>query len=381
MIIDRDYAEKLLYGSLILGCGGGGNERTGRESFEAAFAMAEEKGSKIELISVEELQKRNPDGGVIVTISGVGSPAATTSYVSPDYYPRLMELLETQIDGRIIGFVACEIGGSSTFEPFVPAALTGIPIVDAPCDGRAHPLGLMGALGLEKTGRPVVQVAVGGKKGEDETAGKYVEIAVKASVESAASLIRNAASQAGGFIAVARNPVDVNWLSENAAMGAYAQTYELGCIWKKMIDQGMNREEIASSLALCLSGEVIFNGTLTEYRCDTANALDQGMIRITEGESSVSVTFFNEYMTVETNNGIRKATFPDGIILIGEDGRPYSSAMLSDCKGKKFTLLATSYKNLKIPAGLRHRNGYRTVESILNQEMISFLDRDQFFLD
>ena len=211
MKFTREHAEYLSLGSLLLGCGGGGNVQQGINAYEAAFRNAEERGNSIEVITVEELAARHPEGGVIVTISGVGSPASPTSYTPPEYYPRLMELLQKQLEGQqIIGFISCEIGASNTFEPFVPASILGVPVIDAPCDGRAHPLGLMGSLGLEKKQLPVVQCAVGGRKGENGTAGQYVEISVSGSVESCAALIRNSSAQAGGFVMVARSKNTAN---------------------------------------------------------------------------------------------------------------------------------------------------------------------------
>jgi DUF917 family protein len=386
MIIDKEYAKCLSYGSQLMGFGGGGSEEDGIALYEDAFRIAAEKKHDIKIISVDELVKANPNGGVVVTISGVGSPASEEAYAPPEYYPRLMELLQTQLGDStdIVGFIACEIGASSTFEPFIPAAMLNIPVIDAPCDGRAHPLGLMGALGLEKKGFSVIQVGLGGKKGEDGKAGKYLEISVNGSVESASALIRNAASQAGGVVSVARNPVDLNWIEDNAAIGAYKQAYDLGAFWKAALESGVDTGKLSAALAKQLNGEILCRGKLTDYRCDTANALDNGSFSITDTTAGcpVSITFFNEFMTLESADGSRKYTFPDGIVLIGEnDKRPYSSAMLNKHLGEKFFVIATKHENLVIPTGLRYRHSYEMVEEILNQDMIKYLDHDGFFLD
>ncbi len=388
MIFTREHAEYLSLGSLLLGCGGGGNVQQGINAYEAAFRCAEERGNSVEVITVEELAERHPEGGVIVTISGVGSPVSPTAYTPPEYYPRLMELLEKQLDGQqIIGFISCEIGASNTFEPFVPASILGVPVIDAPCDGRAHPLGLMGSLGLEKMKLPVVQCAVGGRKGENGTAGQYVEISVKGSVESCAALIRNSSAQAGGFVMVARNPIDINWLSENTAAGAFAQTMELGRAWKEMLDAGTPAEEMAEKVCRMLGGRVVCTGKLTDYSCITENALDHGEFNICSEEGSYNITFFNEYMTLDDGDGRRLFTFPDGIMLIGSDRKSYSSAMLaravedSSAEGMTFSVVSVDYENLKIPTGLRYRSGYHTCENILGREMIPFLEPRSLFLD
>ena len=385
MILNKTHAEELLRGSLVLGCGGGGNEAKGRNLFEAAFKAAEEKGGVIELISVEELMSRKDDG-VVVTISGVGSPSSKTAYTPPEYYPRLLELLQQQVDKEIIGFVPCEIGGSSSFEPFLPAALMGVPVIDAPCDGRAHPLGIMGSLGLEKKGIPVVQAAVGGHKGADGSAGQYVEIAVTCSLESASSLIRNASSQAGGFIAVARNPVTAEWIEKNGACGAYMQTLEIGHLWKHLIDNGASAEEIAAKTAEIINGKVIGTGKISAYNCATDNALDNGSFSFVADDRCYDITFFNEYMTLEAD-GKRISTFPDGIIFIGEDRKAYSSAMLAAAaaegrlEDKKFILIVTPHGNLMIPTGVRYRDAYDTIEKTINKDMISYLEKDELFID
>ena len=387
MIFTREHAEYLSLGSLLLGCGGGGNVQQGINAYEAAFRNAEERGNNIEVITIEELRERHPEGGVIVTISGVGSPASPTSYTPPEYYPRLMELLQKQISDKIIGFISCEIGASNTFEPFVPASILGVPVIDAPCDGRAHPLGLMGSLGLEKKQLPVVQCAVGGRKGENGTAGQYVEITVNGSVESCAGLIRNASAQAGGFVMVARNPVDIQWLSDNAAAGAFAQTIELGRIWKEMLDAGTPAEEMAARAAELLGGRVVCTGAMKNYSCITENALDHGEFDICTEGGPYNVTFFNEYMTLDNGSGQRLSTFPDGLILIGSDRLSYSSAMLARAveeertDGMTFSVVSVDYENLKIPTGLRYRGGYRTCENILGREMIPFLEDRDLFLD
>lgn len=388
MILNKTYAEYLSLGSQLLGCGGGGNVQQGVNAYEAAFRIAEEKGHKVELVTLEELAARNPEGGVIVTISGVGSPASPTAYIPPEYYPRLLELLKKQLDGqRIIGFAACEVGASNTFEPFVPAAILGVPVVDAPCDGRAHPLGLMGSLGLEKQGIPVVQCAVGGRKGENGDAGQYTEISVSGSVESCSALIRNASAQAGGFVMVARNPADIGWFTENAAVGAFSQTMELGRIWKEMLDAGTPAEKMAETTAELLGGRLVCTGKLENYCCITENALDHGQFDICTEAASCNITFFNEYMTLDDGCGQRLATFPDGLIFIGCDRQAYSSAMLAaavaagTADSMTFSIIAADFKNLRIPTGLRYRGGYRTCEQILNRKLIPFLEEKSLFLD
>lgn len=349
---------KLSLGSMILGCGGGGDFDEGYNTALDALAAGE-----IELISLEELEARGEDG-VIVTISGVGSPASEEAYYSTDVYPVILKALQEKIGKKIIGFIACEIGASSTFEPFIPAAIMGVPVIDAPCDGRAHPLGLMGALGLEKKGEPVWQSAAGGKK---ET-GKYLEMTVSASVETASNLVRNAASAAGGAVAVARNPVTLDWLKESGAKGAYQQTLELGALW----GNGDPVRIRAQKLAEALGGEVICTGEVSDFELKTDNALDRGSFKIKGDGKTCELHFFNEYMTLDVD-GQRRNTFPDAIITIDASiGTPLSTANIAD--GKKVILISASRNNVVLGRGLRYRAAYERVQEIIGVNMVDYVE-------
>jgi len=64
MIIKKEDIQILSSGSLLLGCGGGGNAGKGLENGYKALEMGE-----VELLTIEELEERGKDG-VIVTMSG-----------------------------------------------------------------------------------------------------------------------------------------------------------------------------------------------------------------------------------------------------------------------------------------------------------------------
>ena len=54
-------------------------------------------------------------------------------------------------------------GGEATVNGWLQAAVLGLPLVDLPCNGRAHPTGVMGSMNLHKiTDYKTVQACVGG---------------------------------------------------------------------------------------------------------------------------------------------------------------------------------------------------------------------------
>ena len=98
---------------------------------------------------------------------------------------------------KIDAFITNECGGS-IFNGWVPAAILGLSLVDAPCNGRAHPTGLMGSMGLHRIKDYIsVQSAVGG----NPEIGKHLEAVFKGALESTSSLVRQCAVCAGGLVA------------------------------------------------------------------------------------------------------------------------------------------------------------------------------------
>lgn len=357
MIIKKEDIQILSSGSLLLGCGGGGNAGKGLENGYKALEMGE-----VELLTIEELEERGKDG-VIVTMSGVGSPSTPDAYHTAEDYPIMLEALQQKLDKPIVGLIACEIGGSSSFEPFIPSAILGVPVIDAPCDGRAHPLGLMGALGLEQKGELVYQSVSGGKTEK----GTRVEMVVHGTVETTSALVRNAAAAAGGFIGVARNPVDLEWLKSAGAAGAYRQAMLLGKIW----ESGASLEERVYRVAEALDGEVLCKGEVEDFVMKTDNALDRGHFIIKDGSKACKLHYFNEYMSLDID-GVRAYTFPDPILTIDADtGKILTTADIKD--GRHVYLLAAGRESIILAAGLKNRKTYEQVEQILGIEMTKYL--------
>ena len=133
-----------------------------------------------------------------------------------------------------------------------------IPVVDAACDGRAHPLGTMGSLGLTGT---VVQLGCGGNPEK----GMYTEIEVIAAVDKASDLIRTASAAAGGLIEVARNPVKKSYLETTSAIGAYEYARKIGEEYAK----GKTQDERICNAANAVNGTVYAQGVVEELQLET----------------------------------------------------------------------------------------------------------------
>ena len=94
MKITMNEISKLSLGSQILGCGGGGDFNEGLSTAIEAIGKGE-----VELITMEELKARGEDG-IVVTISGVGSPASEEAYYSTDVYPVIVDSLREKVEQK-----------------------------------------------------------------------------------------------------------------------------------------------------------------------------------------------------------------------------------------------------------------------------------------
>jgi len=154
IVLTEQLGEAVVFGGAVLGGGGGGDVASGLENARLAIRL----GNPV-LISLDELD----DEDLVVTASAVGAPAAKDKLVRPVDHIRAMEIVIEQCKGKIAGIIANENGAGSGVNGWIQAAVLGLPMVDAPANGRAHPTGLMGAMGLHRIKDYLsIQSAVGG---------------------------------------------------------------------------------------------------------------------------------------------------------------------------------------------------------------------------
>lgn len=154
--LTKDDCIQALYGGLLLGGGGGGSMKMGLDAVEEAFRHTD----AITMLDITELKPEQ----TIVNVSMVGAPSAKDTCCTVNHWKTVLKNFENSSGAKISGFTTCENGGVSTSNGWVISALTGIPMVDAPSNGRAHPTGPMGSIGLNLCpDYRTVQAACGGK--------------------------------------------------------------------------------------------------------------------------------------------------------------------------------------------------------------------------
>lgn len=346
--LDERMMEAAVYGGAVLGGGGGGWIEDGLQIGRLAL----EVGQPV-LVTDDEMAEDD----LLVTVSLVGAPAAKDKFLKPMHYVRALELLSEKLKKPISGIHTNENGAGTSVNGWFQAAVTGLPVVDLPCNGRAHPTGTMGALNLhELPGYVSHQAAVGGQ-GE-----RYVEMSVSSTIEKAASMVRKLSVEAGGLVAVARNPVTVAYARANGAPGGIRQAIAVG-------EALLAYRGEAAIAAVCdtLGGRVVAEGDVRECALETTGGFDVGRVVVGTAE----MTFWNEYMTLEID-GNRVATFPDLIMTLdARTARPVVTAEIE--KGQAVAVIHVPAEKLILSTTMRNKDLLGPIEDVIGKSILPYL--------
>jgi DUF917 family protein len=309
------------------------------------------------LASVQEL----PSDALVFTVSLVGAPAATERYLEPVDHLRAVDLAIDSAGRRPAALIANENGAMATVNGWLQSACLGLPVLDAPCNGRAHPTGTMGAMGLHRrAGYVSIQGAVGGDRCRD----RHVELAVRGPLFLADAMVRQAAVHAGGLVAVARNPVELGYVTEHGAPGGISQAIAIGELLL-----ASTPDDRPEAVAGRLGGMVVARGRVRSYRLETRGGFDVGRMEVASDRGSFRLTIWNEYMTLDGPEG-RLATFPDLIATLDAEGWPLISAEIGD--GVDLSLLVVPAGRLLLGAGMRDRELFRVVEATIGEPVLAY---------
>ena len=359
-------AEDACLGGGVFACGGGGWYEHGLQNGRLAVTL----GRPV-LVGIDDV----PQGGLIVTISATGAPASDDFEMWPRDYIRAFELVraaaETETGLRVVGVMNAQNGYSSTVNSWMPAAATGLPVIDAAGDVRAHPTIKLGAMGY--AGSPefrTMQAAVGGKRGQHMD----LELLVRGSLFRTSNVMRAASVQAGGFIASARLPLPVSVIRERAAHGAVSLAIELGRAMRAAQPYG---DAVLDAVAAVTGGRWLGHGRVGSMTLHTEGGFDHGAYTIDTAQGELDLRLMNEFMTVERRNkkkkaGERLATFPDTIcVLDAASGLPLKSGEI--VQGREVAVLHVHRDLLPLGAGVLDHAAYPELEQIMGLDFLSHL--------
>ncbi len=349
-------ARNAVLGGGVLACGGGGWKHHGELMGTLATSLERPR-----LASVDELS----DDTWVATVTAIGAPAAKDWEIRPvDYVHALQELI--RVAGVPISAVmTAQNGYSTTLNGWIQSAVLGVTVLDTAGDVRAHPTGKLGGLGLgERDGYESLQVVSGGNRALH---GHFLSIN-KGHLNTVDNVLRDISVRTGGFIASARNPVELEWVRANGAHGSISLALDLGADLAAARQHGA--DAAVDAVRERLGADVIDAGTLRiEKRTRTLGGWDHGTFRIGDH----TVPYLNEYMAVDNADG-RVATYPDTIVILDRATGEGLAVKDAGRGGQDVALLVSRAGRLPVSSSSIDRAGLAECEQIMGIDFLTHLD-------
>lgn len=340
-------------GGGVLACGGGGWKHHGELMGSMATGM-----NRPVLASVDEL----PADSWVATVTAIGAPAAKNWEIRPvDYVHALQELIRRS-DVPISAVMTAQNGYSTSLNGWIQSSVLGVKVLDAAGDVRAHPTGKLGSLGLEeREGYVATQVVSGGNR---ELHGHFLSIN-QGRINTCDDVLRDISVRTGGFIAAARNPVELSWVRDNAALGSISLAIDLG---QDMIAAGTG-DDVLTAITNRLGGSVLDRGPLAiERDLVTLGGWDRGTFRVGDH----TIPYLNEYMAVDRGDE-RVATYPDTIILV-DVASGEALAVKDAAVGRDTALIVVPASGLPVSSSAIDHTGLAECEQIMEMPFLRHLD-------
>ena len=308
MILTKELAQAAVYGGLFYGGGGGGYLEDGLRLGASAFEYA----APPELLDIDEIA---PDA-TLMTVAVVGAPAERSAIIQREEMQKTVDLMRRNYPGRIDGIISNELGAVASINGWVQAAYAGVPVIDAPANGRAQPTAIMGSMGLnELRGYESLQSVAGGNAG----LGTDISVFIRSPLGISASSVRHFSSFTGGMVCVLRNPVSASYVKQNAAPGAIKQSIRIG--QETLAGQSLNAVTAAERIAAAAGGFVVDTGVVKSKKIASAGGFDNGLLTIETADGTrYSSVIWNEYLNLDAA-GRRLAAFPDLVTFFDMEQR------------------------------------------------------------
>lgn len=351
-------ARDAVLGGGVFACGGGGWKHHG----ELMGTMATSLG-RPRLARLDEL----PQDTWVATVTAIGAPAAPDWEIRPIDYVHALSTLMDFVDHPITAVMTAQNGYSTTLNGWIQSAALDVVVVDAAGDIRAHPTGKLGALGLTtRDGYVSTQVVSGGNRAKY---GHLLSI-TQGTVATVDDVLRDISVRAGGFIASARNPVELSWVTEHAAHGAVSIALDLGAAMASAAESYPGSiDAVLEAVLSHTGGAVLATGTLShEVPLETKGGWDHGTFRIGDH----TAPYLNEFMAVDAD-GERVATYPDTITILRHDTGE-ALAVKDAQEGMEVSLIAAPASALPLSSSAVDRVGIAECEEIMGIELLRYLD-------
>tara|TARA_Y100000588_G_scaffold165575_1_gene179589 strand:- start:248 stop:1324 length:1077 start_codon:yes stop_codon:yes gene_type:complete len=300
-------------GAGILGTGGGGNPYIGMLRARETIRQY----GPVTVLSADDLQ----DTDKIVCVGGIGAPTVGIEKVRGKQSYDALIALENHLDVKATALISNEIGGSNSLEPLIPAAISGLPVVDADGMGRAFPEFQMKTFFVY--GVPYAPMAIADEKGN-------VAIIPKAITSKWVERIaRSITIQMGSVACYALAPMTAAQVRNTAVKDSLTLSKSLG---DSVRNANKTKSDPINAMLEVNPGKVLYEGKISGLQRKTTQGFARGEVTV-DGSGAfagtvMTIEFQNENLIARIGNEV-VCVVPDLISIVdSERGEPITTELL-----------------------------------------------------
>lgn len=293
--------DDLMRGALLLGCGGGGDARTGELLAAASLAHG-----AVDLLPVDVAQRQRLTTmpvGVVGASGGVFDERLPTG----TEFHQVVEGMQRLIGATVSAVLPIEAGGLNGPLGVWASASLRLPLVDADLCGRAVPrIDQMTAGYGGRAMTPAVCVDPDGRQVDIGHLGTPYD------GERLERAVRSHLTAGAGWLAVGFRPLDGEELADCVVAGAVSRCVELG----SALGPPKRSLESANPRWADVGAEMLATGRVLNWRRAGMGAHDDvGWVSVQSGSDLVRIDVQNEILAVAVNGRVVAAT-PDVLALL-----------------------------------------------------------------
>ena len=309
-----DDVRRISTGAWILGAGGGGDPYHAYLNLRELYAQ----GSRVDLIEPTTLA----DDALVAVVSAMGAPLVGEERLDdPDAAARAVTLMQSHLGKSFDAVMAVEIGGSNALQPFMVAAVLGLPVVDADAMGRAFPEAQMTSFAIgDLTPFPMTLADV---------RNNHIVIAASDSWHWTERLSRVMCTELGSTAATCKAPRTGLEVKTWGLPNTVSQAWRLGEVVESAL--AAHADPVAAVLSL-EAGQKLFAGKVVEVERRTTGGFLRGSATLDglDGDSGhqFRLEFQNEF-AIGALDGAVMVMVPDIIcVMDAETGRAIGTEAL-----------------------------------------------------